>query len=92
MPGLEAIQTAPDSIDVRIVRWDSAALYDWMIYIVQRLPPEAKVNGHGIDFQHRIALTLEDGSGVRPLVERLDQLSVPCNLVVFDVIGPFSME
>lgn len=90
MPGLRIVELPSDSIDVRTVRWDSGALYDWMMYVVQRLPREAKVNGYGIDFVHRVSLSLEDASGVRPLLERLEELGVPCNLVVFSVVGPIS--
>ena len=91
MPGLETVALAPDSIDVRAVRWDSAALYDWMMYLVQRLPSEAKINGYGVDSKHRVSLMLEDASGVRPLTDRLEELGVPCSLVVFEVVGPISL-
>ena len=91
MPGLQTVELASDSIDVRTVRWDSAALYDWMMYLVQRLPRETKVNGFGVDVQHRVSLMLEDASGVRPLLEGLEELGVPCNLVVFEVVGPISL-
>jgi hypothetical protein len=91
IPGLETVALPPDSIDVRAVRWDSAALYDWMMFVVPRLPSEAKVNGYGIGSQHRVSLMLENASGVRPLIERLEELGVPCNLVVFEVVGPISL-
>jgi hypothetical protein len=91
MPGLQTVELPSDSIDVRTVRWDSAALYDWMMYLVQRLPRETKVNGVGVDVQHRVSLMLEDASGVRPLLAGLEELGVPCNLVVFEVVGPISL-
>lgn len=93
MPGLSFVALPPDSIEVRQVAWDSAALYDWMWYILRNAPRGATrgVNGYGIDRRHRVLLSVVSRADVGPLVERLDRLGVPCQLVAFEVVGEIRM-
>jgi len=93
MPGLSFVALPPDSVEVRQVAWDGAALYDWMWYIVRNIPTGATkgVNGYGIDRRNRVLLSVVSRADVGPLLERLDRLGVPCQLVVFEVIGEISI-
>lgn len=92
MPGLPlptGIET--DSIDVRPADWDSAALYDWLHYIMDRPDRPPGVNAWGIDLRGRILLGLVDAASVPALVAYLERMSVPCGLVTFSVWGPISV-
>lgn len=92
MPGL-AMPTgiAVDSIDVRPADWDSAALYDWLHYLMDRPGRPLGVNAWGIDLRGRILLGVINADSVPALVAFLDRLGVPCGLVTFSVWGPISV-
>ncbi len=92
MPGLESYPQLPrDSVDVRLVDWDGAALYDWMHYIVKQGSPIPGVNGWGIDPRHRIALGVASGDAVPALRAYLERLGVACGLVIIENVGPVSL-
>ncbi|MBK6488438.1 MAG: hypothetical protein IPF98_16660 [Gemmatimonadetes bacterium] len=92
MPGLTQSTTlAADSIDVREADWDSAALYDWLHYIMDRPDRPPGVNAWGIDGRGRIMLGLIDADHVPALVAALERLRVPCGLVTFSV-GTISLS
>ena len=92
MPGLEPYPQFPrDSVDVRLVDWDGAALYDWMHYIVKQGSPTPGVNGWGIDLRHRISLGVASADSVPALRAHLERLGVPCRLVIIENIGPVSL-
>lgn len=92
MPGL-ALPTglAADAIDARHADWDSAALYDWLHYIMDRPDRPPGVNAWGIDLRGRIMLGLVDADSVPALVAYLERLGVTCGLVTFSVWGPISL-
>ena len=92
MPGLEPYPQFPrDSVDVRLIDWAGAALYDWMHYIVKQGSPTPGVKGWGIDLRHRVSLGVASADSVPALRAHLERLGVPCRLVIIENIGPVSL-
>ena len=93
MPGL-ALSTgiAAESIDVRHATWDSAALYDWLHYIMDRPDRPPGVNAYGIDVRGHLMLGLISADSVPALLATLERLGVPCGLVTLSVWGPISVS
>ena len=76
---------------VRQARWDSSQLFDWYHYLTIRSNFwwDVGITSSGVAVSlNRIQFGVEDETSRARLVERLERVRVPCDLVVVAVEGP----
>jgi hypothetical protein len=74
--------------EVRAVRWDFAQLVDWFNYLLPRIGREGLVTADKDEGLNRIGFGVIDSTARVALERVLDELKVPCDLVVTHVTGP----
>ncbi|HSA57836.1 MAG TPA: hypothetical protein VLE53_19140 [Gemmatimonadaceae bacterium] len=93
-PDPSMLQPRPDTVIARPARWDLAELYDWLEHLESNLRGArgGGINGWGIDERNnRIQVLIESASTIPALLTWLENLSLPCHLVAFRVVGRISI-
>jgi hypothetical protein len=94
LDSLSASITRRDTVIAVATRWDSAELYDWLVYMATapRTTPGPGFNSYGIDTRRgRIVVGVERLESLPRLTAWLQSLGIPCDLFTAEQMGPFSL-